>query len=59
MAAASPRVRLTVVGTREFPELARRWQVSVVPKVWVGGRIAIDGAPPERYLVEKMKEAGN
>ena len=57
MAAVTPRLRLTVVGTREFPELARQARVSVVPLLVIGGGIAIDGGPPEDILLARMLEA--
>jgi len=50
-------VSLTVVDLPEFPELGGAYQVSVVPRIWIDGRIAINGAAPEEYLVKRMAEA--
>src|SRR5260370_495011 len=39
MALASPRVRSTSVEAQEFPELARRYEVSAVPKILLNERV--------------------
>ncbi len=57
LAARTPRIRLTVVNLAEFPELAKAYDVSLVPRIWINNRISIVGLPPESYLVSRIKDA--
>jgi predicted DsbA family dithiol-disulfide isomerase len=57
MALASPRVRSTVVEAQEFPELARRYEVSAVPKIVLNERVEFMGAVPEPMFLEAVLAA--
>ena len=57
MALASPRVRSTSVEAQEFPELARRYEVSAVPKIVLNERIEFMGAVPEPMFLEAVLAA--
>jgi predicted DsbA family dithiol-disulfide isomerase len=57
MALASPRVRSTAVEAQEFPELARRYEVSAVPKIVLNERVEFMGAVPEPMFLEAVLAA--
>ena len=53
MAFASPHVTAFAVEATEFPDLARRYQVTGVPKTVVNDTVEILGALPEEPFVEQ------
>lgn len=53
MAFANPHVKAFGIEVTEFPDLARRYAVTGVPKTVVDGRIEILGALPEQAFVEQ------
>jgi glutaredoxin-like protein len=53
MAAASPQVTAYAVEATEFPDLARRYRVTGVPKTVVDEQVEILGALPEAAFVEQ------
>ncbi len=53
MAFASPHVTAFAVEATEFPDLARRYHVTGVPKTVVNEEIEILGAVPEDAFVEQ------
>ena len=57
MALASPRVRSTSVEAQEFPDLARRYEVSAVPKIVLNERVEFMGAVPEPMFLEAVLAA--
>ena len=57
MALASPLVRSTSVEAQEFPDLARRYQVSAVPKIVLNERVEFMGAVPEPMFLEAVLAA--
>lgn len=57
MALASPRVRSTSVEAQEFPELARHYEVSAVPKIVLNERVEFMGAVPEPMFLEAVLAA--
>ncbi len=57
MALASPRVRSTAVEAQEFPELARHYEVSAVPKIVLNERVEFMGAVPEPMFLEAVLAA--
>jgi hypothetical protein len=56
MAMASDRIRATVVEATEFPDLARRFRVTGVPKTVVNARTEVLGALPEEMFVPQALE---
>lgn len=65
MAVASPHIRATIVEATEFPDMARQYRVTGVPKTVVNGTTEILGALPEEMFVaqalqdlERAKENG-
>ena len=59
MAIASERVTATAIDATEFPELARAYQVSGVPKIVINDRVEFEGAIPERDFVNAVLQAVN
>src|SRR3989442_12435473 len=57
MALVSPRVRSIAVEAQEFPELARRYEVSAVPKIVLHERVEFMGAVPEPMFLEAVLAA--
>ena len=57
MALASPLVRSTSVAAQEFPDLARRYEVSAVPKIVLNERVEFMGAVPEPMFLEAVLAA--
>ena len=53
MAFASPNITAYAVEATEFPDLARRYMVSGVPKTVVNEEVEILGALPEGAYVEQ------
>ena len=53
MAFASPKIMAFAVEATEFPDLARRFQVSAVPKTVVNERTEVLGALPEAAFIEQ------
>jgi predicted DsbA family dithiol-disulfide isomerase len=55
MAFASPYITATAVEATEFPDLARKYDVSGVPKTVVNDQIEILGAlPQEAFLAQAL-----
>ena len=57
MALVNPHVKAEVIEVNEFPELAKRYDVTAVPLTLIEDRIAIPGAVPEKALVEQVLKA--
>lgn len=53
MAFASPHVTAYAVEATEFPDLARRYRITAVPKTMVDDDIEILGALPEDEFIEQ------
>ena len=53
MAFANPNITAYAVEATEFPDLARRYQVSAVPKTVVNEDVEILGALPEDAYVDQ------
>jgi predicted DsbA family dithiol-disulfide isomerase len=53
MAFANPHITATAVEATAFPDLARRYQVSGVPKTVVNEEVEILGALPQDAFVEQ------
>ena len=53
MAFASPNITAYAVEATEFPDLARRYQITGVPKTIVNEEIEILGALPQDAYVEQ------
>jgi len=55
MAFASPHITATAVEATEFPDLARKYQVSGVPKTVVNDEVEILGAlPPDAFIDQTL-----
>ena len=57
MAFASPHITAYAVEATEFPDLARRYQVTGVPKTVVDDEVEILGALPQDAFVEQALRA--
>jgi len=57
MALVSPRVRADMIEATEFPQLSQKFNVMGVPRTVINGREFIEGAAPEKMLVDKIKES--
>ena len=57
MAFASPNITAVAVEATEFPDLARKYHVSGVPKTVVNDEVEILGALPEDAFVEQALTA--
>ena len=57
MAIASERITATAIDATEFPELARAYQVSGVPKIVMNDRLEMLGAYPEPQFLEAVLRA--
>lgn len=53
MAFANPNITAYAVEATEFPDLARRYRVTGVPKTVVNDQVEILGALPEELFVEQ------
>ena len=57
MAFASPHVTAYAVEATEFPDLARKYRVTGVPKTVVNGEVEIMGALPEdAFVADALQE---
>ena len=59
MAVASDRVSATAIEATEFPELARAYRVSAVPKIVINDRVQFEGALPEAQFLEAVLRAAS
>lgn len=57
MAFASPKITAVAVEATEFPDLARRYRVSAVPKTVVNEETEILGALPQDAFIEQTLSA--
>jgi predicted DsbA family dithiol-disulfide isomerase len=57
MAIEFERVRADVVEANEFPDLARAYGVTGVPKVVINDRVEFTGAVPEARFIEAIQRA--
>jgi len=57
MAFANPNITAIAIEATEFPDLARRYQVSGVPKTVVNETVEILGALPQDAYVEQALTA--
>lgn len=53
---ASDQIRATVIEATEFPDLARRFRVTGVPKTVVNAGTEVLGALPEEMFVSQALE---
>jgi alkyl hydroperoxide reductase subunit AhpF len=53
----SPRVRADMIEATEFPPLAQKYNVYGVPRTVINEKEFIEGAVPERELIEKIRQA--
>ena len=58
MAVESERVIADVIEIQEFPDLARRYAVSGVPKIIVNDSLELLGAQPESTLLSAVLQVG-
>ncbi len=54
MALESSHITASSIGAAEFPDLARRYRVSGVPKTVVNDQVEILGALPEEMFVPQV-----
>ena len=59
MAVETERVTADVVEIQEFPELARHYAVTGVPKVVLNDQMEMIGAQPESTLVSAVVQTGD
>jgi predicted DsbA family dithiol-disulfide isomerase len=59
MAFASPHITAYAVEATEYPDLARKYQVSGVPKTVVNDAVEIMGALPEGAFIDQALSAMN
>ncbi len=58
MAFANPNITAVAVEATEFPDLARRYRVSGVPKTVVNEKVEILGAlPPDMFIEQALDGA--
>jgi len=57
MAYYSPRVRADMIEATEFPPLAQKYNVYGVPRTVINEKEFIEGAVPERQLIDKIRLA--
>jgi len=57
MAFASPNITAVAVEATEFPDLARRYQITGVPKTIVNEEVEILGALPQDAFVQQALSA--
>ena len=58
MAAENKLITADVVEIREFPNLARMYNVSSVPQTVINRMIEFNGAIPEDQFLEKVMQVG-
>ena len=56
LALASPHITADCVEATEFPHLSNRYNVYGVPRTVINEDIQIEGAVPEKMLVEELKK---
>jgi len=56
LAMASPHVTAEMIDASEFPELGDRFGIRAVPHTVVDDTLHLEGAVPERELVERLRE---
>jgi predicted DsbA family dithiol-disulfide isomerase len=57
MAFLNPNIRATAVEASEFPDLARRYRVTGVPKTVVNEEVEILGAlPPDAFIEQALSQ---
>ena len=59
MAVESARITSDVIEIQEFPDLARRYAVSGVPKIVVNDQIELLGAQSEATLLSAVLQVGD
>ena len=59
MAFASPKITALAVEATEYPDLARKYRVTGVPKSIVNEKVEIMGALPQDMFVEQTLSALN
>jgi hypothetical protein len=59
MAFVSPHITALAVEATEYPDLARKYRVTGVPKSIVNDRVEILGALPEDMFVEQVLSAAS
>lgn len=57
MALASDKVRADMVEVTEFPHLGQRYEVMGVPRTVINEETYLEGAAPEKMLLDKVKDA--
>jgi len=57
MALASDKVRADMVEVTEFPHLGQRYEVMGVPRTVINEETYLEGAAPEKMLLDKEKDA--
>jgi predicted DsbA family dithiol-disulfide isomerase len=57
MAMESSRVKADVVEVREFPQIARAYRVSGVPKTVINDSVQFTGAVTEETFIRRIMEA--
>ncbi len=57
LAYVSNKITADMVEVTEFPHLGNRYQVMGVPRTVIGEEVYVEGAVPERMLLEKLKAA--
>jgi len=57
MAFVSPKITALAVEATEYPDLARKYRVTGVPKSVVNDKVEILGALPEEMFVEQTLSA--
>lgn len=50
-------VRADCIESTEFPDLAAKYRVYAVPRTIINGTQAVEGAVPEKFLVETILKA--
>ena len=59
MAFVSPHITAFAVEATEFPDLARQYRVSAVPKTVVNGDTEVLGALPEAAFIEQTLDGNS
>lgn len=57
LALASPKVSSASIEAHEFPEMARAYAVSAVPKIVINDRLEVLGAVPEAVFLDAIRQA--
>jgi glutaredoxin-like protein len=57
MAFYSPRVKADMIEATEFPQLAQKYNVYGVPRTVINETESIEGAVPEKQLVDKIRSS--